>query len=488
MYQIVVLFEALFFMMIRKYFYFVLLIICIAEIQAAPAIIKGKNKSHAGQVLRFEFLTDYISMNTIVLASGLVNDSGEFFIEINTDRTIKIFCNTGYYKGSMFVVPGMKYEIVLPDYQPLSYGDKFNPYFQPTEYIIGIKNPTAEDPNTVLRPFHHSYNAYYNKLALQIKSKNDQQEVRRSLDELTYPYTTISDPFITNYVFYKSGILRMLAFQMQSRAISKNYFLNKPVLYDHPAYMELFNQTYNKYFYFFSRSEEGKLLEQDINEKKSFAALSITLKRDSVLKNDTLFELVVLKNLHDNFYDDIYSRKALLEILDSLAKQTTIIRHKEIARSIRDKVSRLMTGFAPPNFSLYDLKGELYSLERFKGKYVYLNFCVSTSYGCIKEFEILKELRQKISADTLELVTILTDENMEGMREFLNLRDYDWTFLHAGNQQNIMQLYDIRAYPTYYLIDRNGLLLTSPAPSPNENFLQLFGRILFMEKRDRPKN
>jgi hypothetical protein len=58
---------------------------------------------------------------------------------------------------------------------------------------------------------------------------------------------------------------------------------------------------------------------------------------------------------------------------------------------------------------------------------------------------------------------------------------YPWTFLHFSNQPDLLDDYDIRGYPSYFLIGPEGRLILSPAPSPVENFESTFLRI-FEEK------
>ena len=67
------------------------------------------------------------------------------------------------------------------------------------------------------------------------------------------------------------------------------------------------------------------------------------------------------------------------------------------------------------------------------------------------------------------------------MSNFVLKNDYNWIFLHFGNQVDILKNYDIRAYPTYFLIGPDGKLIYSPAASPSENF-ELF---LFQAMRSR---
>jgi hypothetical protein len=63
-----------------------------------------------------------------------------------------------------------------------------------------------------------------------------------------------------------------------------------------------------------------------------------------------------------------------------------------------------------------------------------------------------------------------TDPLEEVLRQFLAKNKYDWKFLLYDRQPGVLKDYDIRAYPTYFLIGPDGKLILSPAPSPSENF------------------
>jgi peroxiredoxin len=270
------------------------------------------------------------------------------------------------------------------------------------------------------------------------------------------------------YYTYRLGLLKFTTTRYRSRNISDNYFLNKPVLYENTAYMELFNEVYDKYFVYFGRTVSGKQIYTDINKYKSLTMLQRTL-RDKVLSNDTLREFVILKGLHDGFYEMEFSREALLQILDSLNLTTQIAIHKTIGEEIRQKVTKLMVGYNPPAFKLLSSDSVMTSIADFKGHYVYLNFCTTQNYACLKELEQLKWVREKYGK-YVKVVTISVDESLSDVQRFVKKSGYKWTFLHYGNQPDILKDYDIRAFPTYYLIDPQGKLVWSPAPSPNENF------------------
>jgi peroxiredoxin len=179
--------------------------------------------------------------------------------------------------------------------------------------------------------------------------------------------------------------------------------------------------------------------------------------------------MVLIKNLYDCFYMDGYSKPAILILMDSLSTKTSIPFHRSIITDIKREITKLLSGSEPPPFKLYDKDNVLRGLEDFKGKYVYLAFCNSFSYYCIREFELLKDLFSRHS-DHLAIVTILVDGNDQSMKDLLKANDFGWTFLHYLNQPDIIREYDVKAFPTYYLIGRDGKLIASPAPSPLEGF------------------
>jgi len=263
-------------------------------------------------------------------------------------------------------------------------------------------------------------------------------------------------------------MLKNIALEYKSKEIANNYFANKLVLYNNPSYMDLFNKIFDQYFYFISTSIECKKIHNHITNK-SYSNLKNTLLNCQDINNDTLLELIMLKNFHDEYYKDNYSRSSLVALLDSIKFNSIILEHQKIADEIINKITKLSVGYSPPDFTLYDLDNNIYCLDSLKGKYVYLNFFNTTSYACIKEFELLKNLYQR-HCDYIEIVTILTDKDILEAKFFISRKKYNWKFLHYGNQLDLIEKYDIRIVPTYFFIDTEGKLIQSPALSPGENF------------------
>jgi peroxiredoxin len=388
-----------------------------------------------------------------------------------------VFAHVGSYMLYLFAEPDTKYTIILPEREDKKTEDKLNPYFQEKQVQLIVKEcvkedksvPVTEELNFYIRTFDDYYGPYMAKYAMNVATQREMADRDTTIARINGLFPDNNLSFYNNYKNYKIGFLQFMSLQNRSKAISSAYFSKKPVLYNNPAYAELFNEVYDKYFLYFGRTVHGKAIYDDINVAKSYSKLKNTLSQDNVLLNDTLRELVILKGLHDNFYTMDFTRSGLLSVLDSVINTTHIPIHKEIGLQIREKVTRLLTGYAPPAFKLYDQEGKLKSLDDFKGKYTYLMFCTTQNYACITEFELLKKLYEKHS-DKLNIITILVDDNFDESKKFIKGKKLPWVFLHFANMPGVLKDYDIRAFPTYYLINREGKLAISPAPSPSENF------------------
>ncbi len=464
------------------FFSFILLSLSMV-LQGQQVIISGRDTARAGETITFLSKADFFSHAEDTIGQAKINDQGFFSIKAGIKTTRQIYTNLGIFKATIYAVPGSEYMVQLPPYIEKTKVDLMNPYFEETITPLAILNTSQQDLNLLIRMFDDSYNPYYDKFVRNIHDKEKLNELDSVIRQIERPFSNIENEFFNNYVFYKTGLLRLFATQFRVKQISSEYFNNQEVLYHQPAYMELFNQVYDNFFELIGRTEQGKKIYEDINQQQSLSALKVTLKRTGHIEGDRLTETIILKNLHDEFYRDRFSRSALLQILDSISNHSHFKEHVAIANNIRNKITRLLAGYPPPGFSLFDQDSTLVSLDDLKGKYVYLHFCTSSSYACLKEFGKLKYLHEK-HEERLTIVSIMLDNSMADMQYFLSKNDYNWYFLHYGNQTSILEKYDIRVFPTYFLIGPGGKLVTSPAPSPSENIEQH----LFNVMRNRGNN
>ncbi len=499
--------------MIRILFYYLLSVVysfwlpITANCYAQNVTIKGNAPSYIGDEFIFYTYSDLITFTDKELCRCNVQNNSDFLCSFSLSNTVKTFIHLGVYKGIIFTEPNTTYEIILPDKKEKTIADKLNPYFEETEVYFGIlscetaltekfpidayseattrvnpepatiKGKKENELNYLIREFDDLYDDYLNDNFLIIYLKAYGSDVDTVINKIDSLFSWAENDYFNNYKKYKFAFMRHLAYQRNVKYVTKDYFLNQPVLYNNIAYMDLFVQLYDNYFSFYSKTEDGKRIFVDIAYAKSFYDLKETLNNNLALANDTFKELVILKGLHDAFYSDNFPKRAILQTLDSVRIQSTIPQHKQIAVNIKKKVTQLMKGTDAPEFELFDKNSLPVSLSQFKGKYVYLNFCTTLSFTCKQELELLNKLQEKYK-EILEIITISTDEDFKKTIDYFNEHNYIWTFLHYANEPEVLKKYKIKVFPTYYLIDPDGKLIMSTAPSPDENFELYFFKIL----------
>lgn len=451
------------------------------------ALIKGKAADYAGDTLTFLAYSNMISFSEEVLGHCAVDDSGYFECLVPLEGTRHIFTYLGIYNCYLYARPGISYKIHLPRKREKTMQDLVNPYFQETSIHLAVRTDSlnAEEPgsgqednlNFMIRAFNDSFYPYYYKYVVDAYGNRvNKQELEAAEKEIRSPFDSVQDPYLEAYIDYRIGLLEHYGNQVSNARIIRNYFLGKPVLYANPAYMELFNEVFKNYFIAFAEENPDQKLPRVLNHEMDYAGAERILATRGGFKNDSLRELIMVKGLYDGYYDGKNIPSSMIQLLDSMQHKSPIEIYRTAVRDIMLRITSLLPGYQPPDFALYRSDSALIRLSDFRGKYVYLNFCNSFGYYCVREYEYLRVLQKRLG-DRLSIVTILVDDSFENMEKLVTDNEYPWIFLHFSNQPQVLKEYDIRAYPSYFLIGPEGKLILSPAPSPAENFESTFLRI-----------
>ncbi|MFP4042359.1 MAG: peroxiredoxin family protein, partial [Bacteroidales bacterium] len=112
--------------------------------------------------------------------------------------------------------------------------------------------------------------------------------------------------------------------------------------------------------------------------------------------------------------------------------------------------------------------------------YIYLGFCNTENYSCLRQFKALNNLYEK-HKNHFKIIVISTDESFEQLKRHAERNQYPWKILHYGNDKEILKKYNVKSQPLYFFIVPDGTLSLSPAPSPAEKVEQK----IFIEMRKR---
>ena len=426
------------------------------------------------------FITVYEYSNRL-----LCEEDGSFELEIPLKSPRVVQFETGMYQAYLYMEPGYHYEVHLPEYREKDRDARISPFYQPvvipllvssrTSHTTQVGKAGAEEINRTIARFDSLFVGINNGIIMQ-RRRGLRSSTDSLIQHLESEFSADTTRFFTNYRRFRYGVLTLNEGQTGLESISRD-FLGPAVMEWHPGFVELFRAMFKDFIYYYSNTDEGQGLRSMINRSQDFhQARELVLKHPAVW-SDTLAEMILLQEFSELFYRGDYHKEAILIMLDSMAANPVSPDFGTYASQLRTKLASLVTGHFPPPISLEDLDGKLCSLDDFKGKYTYLFFGTPDHYGCMMEYPFLQSFAEKHS-DYLNVVTIMAAEERSELTEFMKRNGYDWKALHYEYQPGVLSDYQVRAYPTAYLIDREGKLLLSPATLPTDGFEQQLFRIM----------
>jgi len=126
-------------------------------------------------------------------------------------------------------------------------------------------------------------------------------------------------------------------------------------------------------------------------------------------------------------------------------------------------ISTMLTGLsiregtvAPP-FSVVSLDGKTISLSDLKGKYVFIDFWGSWCSPCRGEIPNIKKMSEEIPESKLVIIGLICHDNEKAYKKFLT--DNGVKYQNAVANQEIIDKYGVRAWPTTFLINPEGIIV-----------------------------
>lgn len=462
----------------RKEFFCALGFICVMAFGtlSAQVVMQGNAPSYAGTELKIFRFTEQITNNEACIATTNVDSSGDFRFSLPVKETNYIFMHLGIYNGFLYIVPGMEYVIELPGKEEKFIEDRQNPYFEEEEIHLNLVawGAIGEKPDTTINELNHQINnfdyladKFITKMAMRLYSENNTSQLDSLINRISKLFDDYDDEYFKNYKKYRIASLKQMIHRDKQK-ISQVYFYGKPVLYNNPAYMELFNLLYSNFLAENTYMKNVETISKHIinTDVKGLKKHLIDAK---VFANDSLCELALLKGIYDGLYADVYNENALLALLDSLHSKTSVPVHQTIAVHIRNKFNKLRKGQKPPEFTLYDRDSNMVNRDSLAGNFVYLNFATPENYACLKDFKVLRTYHERFG-DKLKIVTVFIDDERKAMDEFLAKHDYQWCFLFSKTGEGLAEKYNVSIFPMYYFLDKESKLVFSPAPTPEDGF------------------
>ena len=134
--------------------------------------------------------------------------------------------------------------------------------------------------------------------------------------------------------------------------------------------------------------------------------------------------------------------------------------YTEAVQAALNDALKLQPGQPAPEFTLHDLDGEPVWLSQFKGKVILLDFWASWCGPCISDLPHLRKIKERTAAQPVVFLNLSLDEDDAAWRKAIEKHEIEGVHVRAeGWGSEVARAYSVRALPSYFLVDSQGLIL-----------------------------
>ncbi len=453
----------------------------ISIISASPVktIISGSIPGGAGRTLRVYGYTNQITFKPEKITSFKIseNDSFSFDIQIEKGEVKTIFFAVERFKSfDLYAEAGKLYRLSFDSLDFDSQDDLISSLNAANQQLV-YHIDDQEDLNNLITELvvefvRFSVEDFSEVVKMHNVRKLDEFRVR--LDSL---FGKIKHPFFKVVLEYSLAEIEFNARLKNNSYFVGRYFNDRPFHYENPAFMNFFNSFFDKFVYSASRKISFSDLEQNIVTKPDYKALLDSLGKDTLLKNEVVRDMVLIKNLHQMYFANILDRSDVYNMMKTISEQSKFSKNRQIALSLlREMTLHFQKQNAPPLLAR-KANGDPFSLDSLDRKYLYLFFFTTNSKICYPEMIVLNNMYPKFST-FINIVFVSMDVNFLRFYYFMKDYSYPWHFVNFYRNFDIEDDWGVNVYPQAFMIDPDMKIIDINAPLPSEYLEKYFNDLL----------
>lgn len=449
-----------------------------ASISGQTVFLSGSGSGYENAELKIYSQTDPVTKRLKPLLRITCDEKRTFSCEIPCTGSEIIFIKAGIYNLHLYVTEGSRYELLFPDYVAKSLSEEQNPFFIETEIIPQVIN-NQHDINNLVRIFDSEYNPVFNLVAERVFRNYKKEEIQQEISKLD-KFSETKDPhFYSDYVKCRMIMLNLVSSSSNQVQTTAAEFINTGFNSENQAFSDLAEQMFSGYFNKISSGPLKDLFNRAVSTE-SFTELRSVIMRDGKIINMELADFIALLNLNTDYYERNLPGENVRKIISLMISQGETIFIRNIASTMLDKINASLPGNFPPDFALSNSDGKLMSLKDFKGKYLLLGFARSDNPSSLMELGIINMWQNKYIKD-VQIASILTDKDFKSAFTKLKNLGFNWILLDGSKRDNLEFNYDLKMYPSFLLLDREGKMIANPCQYPSEDLELTINKILLSD-------
>jgi peroxiredoxin len=430
------------------------------------AIIRGVAPLAIGQEIQLRVYEDPISGKEQVLAKQLVDVDGSFELRVVPNGTQYAILQIGQNCADFFIE--IDQDIELSFVPPKQDPKKPRAFYERHFFIPKITGGTTAKMNHEIIAFNDSINRFLERIYPIMVQRRSPKVVAKELanfDEKVLRDFAKAEPFVKDYIAYSLAGIEQTFLTDRDRLFAK-YLKGKKVQPTNPAFIDFVLQ-------FFQGVVSRKLLVDRLADTKkivqrpeAFSKLDQIMADDPMLTATNLRRLALIAGMDEMFGHKDFEDKNLSKALRTFGTLSSNSYLGNAAINIAAKHEKLSVGTQAPEITFVNLKGAETRLTDVKGSYVYLELTDASNSYCQRETNVIRGLKNEFK--NIRFVTIGVGNTESQLLALQKKMDIDWDFGGVAISSSLMDEYNIKSLPLFYIIDPDGKFYKVPASDPTK--------------------
>ena len=434
---------------------------CLMGYEAATA----QNVTVSGRVNKTETLVrllacdDLLNVKESTIAETYSDAQGFFLLEGKVSRIMPANIAVGLETVDLILCPGATYEvnITIPEVDPNA------SYFERQSPTLRVKTATDKGVYRQIILSQQIIDGYVIDYFDELYRRRQYRYIDSIRAAINQELDIASD-YVKLQNDYKIASVQMAVNADGGKKVIKEYFDQKPVLYYCQSYMDLFKDLFVNKFWQSPYTAKGF--------EDAFWGGPVDLKEyldtdPFMASNPELAELITIYNLRNMYHEQSRYRKVILDHLKAIRSRSNHQEIKMMVENMLERFGRFAPGAAAPDFELQEVSGKKVKLSDFQNTTVVLQFVEGSSPTVSHQFEALSDLHRQWQ-DSVQLITVTTKDQLLSWQKRFEERRYDWPLLNLGNDILLLERYEVRTFPEYFIIQPKTKIGMAPAPSPDQ--------------------
>ncbi len=408
-----------------------------------------------------------------------INDEGFFTITVDLEKPAYIYLSSNFNNLVLYLIKGTKIDFTA-DFNDFNNSVKFQGDLIKINEYLNKQNITIN--NTAFNSAEFLYASEPEVFENSFNKFND--ELNSDLMRFNESYLSKYEKFIEFEEYRLKYMSLSLLLQYHNNIKEEahedlNYLIN-----EHTANIELNNPDLImiwEYRNFLPQYVNYKFVKKVSEEETKIATVAEYASALFEIIEEEFNNDLILEELYFVFLDELTSNYGVNDMHDYFERYKNLNTDKNKLKIIEDSFNiwnRLSEGQPSVDFSFPDINGNIYKLNDFKGKYVYIDVWATWCGPCRIEMPHLKRLKENFKNKNIEIIGISVDERKSDWENFINRENLGGVQLYAGGWNNeLVQHFMITGIPRFILLDKDGKIISANAERPSGKIEEILNEL-----------